>query len=415
MEISTSFLAPKYGEGCFADLPALISHCLTGTQSELPASAAQWGDLLQRYDNVVLVLLDAFGWRFFEQFAAHSPFLNAFVQHGKVLRWTSQFPSTTTAHITCLNTGLTPGQSALFEWQFYEPTLDAMIEPLTFAWAGDKAETMRQAGVNPATIYPIGHYPQQLLAAGVQPIIYQPREFMPTTYSGWMLRDLPTRGYATLPEGLSNLSYELAQPASSPRYFFFYAGNVDAIGHYYGPTSPHFNAEAATTLFALHTGLLEPLQRMARNTLLIFTADHGMVETNPRTAIYLNTDPAFAGIERFLRRDRQGNLLTPGGSARDVFLYINEGLVAEAQAFLAERLAGKAVVWTTQSLIEQGYFGPPPLAPNFMARVGDLVVLPAAGESVWWYEQDRFEQKFYGHHGGLTPQEMEIPLGLLRL
>ncbi len=414
MAIQSTFLSPQYGHGCFADLPALIHHCLTGSAVDLPA-AAQWGDLLQRYDNVVLVLVDAFGWRFFEQFAESSPFLNEFVQRGKVLRWTSQFPSTTTAHITCLNTGLTSGQSALFEWQFYEPTLDAMIEPLTFAWAGDKAETMRKAGVNPATIFPAAHYPQTLRAANVQPIIYQPREFMPTTYSQWMLRDLPTRGYFSLPEGLTNLSHELAQPAASPRYFFFYTGNVDTVGHYYGPTSPHFAAEASTTLFALQKALLEPMLRTARNTLLIFTADHGMVETDPRTAIYLNTDPAFAGIERFLRRDRHGKLLSPGGSARDVFLYINEGLVEEAQAFLSERLVDKAVVWTTQSLIEQGYFGPPPLADNFLARVGDLVVLPAAGESVWWYEKDRFDQKFYGHHGGLTAQEMEIPVGLLHL
>lgn len=414
MAIQSTFLSPQYGHGCFADLPALIHHCLTGSAVDLPA-AAQWDDLLQRYDNVVLVLVDAFGWRFFEQFAESSPFLNEFVQRGKVLRWTSQFPSTTTAHITCLNTGLTSGQSALFEWQFYEPTLDAMIEPLTFAWAGDKAETMRKAGVNPATIFPAAHYPQTLRAANVQPIIYQPREFMPTTYSQWMLRDLPTRGYFSLPEGLTNLSHELAQPAASPRYFFFYTGNVDTVGHYYGPTSPHFAAEASTTLFALQKALLEPMLRTARNTLLIFTADHGMVETDPRTAIYLNTDPAFAGIERFLRRDRHGKLLSPGGSARDVFLYINEGLVDEAQAFLSERLVDKAVVWTTQSLIEQGYFGPPPLADNFLARVGDLVVLPAAGESVWWYEKDRFDQKFYGHHGGLTAQEMEIPVGLLHL
>ena len=59
------------------------------------------------------------------------------------------------------------------------------------------------------------------------------------------------------------------------------------------------------------------------------------------------------------------------------------------------------------------YFGPGPVAEVFRRRVGNLVVLPYAGESVYWYEKDRFEQKHYGHHGGLTRAEMEIPLGLV--
>jgi hypothetical protein len=42
--------------------------------------------------------------------------------------------------------------------------------------------------------------------------------------------------------------------------------------------------------------------------------------------------------------------------------------------------------------------------------VGNLVVLAYRHESVWWYEKGKFEQHYYGHHGGLTPQEMEIPL-----
>jgi hypothetical protein len=29
---------------------------------------------------------------------------------------------------------------------------------------------------------------------------------------------------------------------------------------------------------------------------------------------------------------------------------------------------------------------------------------------VWWYEKGKYEQKFFGHHGGLTPQEMETIL-----
>ena len=78
--------------------------------------------------------------------------------------------------------------------------------------------------------------------------------------------------------------------------------------------------------------------------------------------------------------------------------------------FLAGRLAGRAVVYRTADLIAAGFFGAAPVSETFLGRVGNLVVLPYRGEAVWWYEKDRFEQKYFGHHGGLTPQEMEIPL-----
>ena len=37
-------------------------------------------------------------------------------------------------------------------------------------------------------------------------------------------------------------------------------------------------------------------------------------------------------------------------------------------------------------------------------------VLPHYGEAVFWHEPGRFVQDLRGQHGGLSPQEMEIPL-----
>ena len=62
----------------------------------------------------------------------------------------------------------------------------------------------------------------------------------------------------------------------------------------------------------------------------------------------------------------------------------------------------------TSELIEGGFFGPQPTA-TFLQRVGNLVVLPFKGESVYYFERDKFDNHFLGHHGGLTRDEMEIP------
>jgi hypothetical protein len=34
---------------------------------------------------------------------------------------------------------------------------------------------------------------------------------------------------------------------------------------------------------------------------------------------------------------------------------------------------------------------------------------------VYYYERDRFEKRYWGHHGGLTREEMEIPLMIAEL
>ena len=118
-------------------------------------------------------------------------------------------------------------------------------------------------------------------------------------------------------------------------------------------------------------------------------------------------------MERFLKQNKTGDLLVPAGSPRDMFLHIKDNLLDEAQSFLAKGLDGKAEVVKANWLMENGYFGPE-ISQFFRARAGNLVILPYHYESVWWYK-DRFVKHFYGNHGGLTPQEMEIPLVTLEV
>jgi hypothetical protein len=162
-------------------------------------------------------------------------------------------------------------------------------------------------------------------------------------------------------------------------------------------------------LLALERLLLPALERQKNRTLFLFTADHGQSETDPATTTYINRDPHFAGVEKFLRTDGAGRPIVPCGACRDFFLHVQPGRVDEAQAFLSARLQGKAEVQKVADLIDAGFFGPT-VSAKFRFRAGDLVILPFRGESVWWYEKDKFEQRYYGHHGGLTKQEMEIPL-----
>ena len=407
--LTNQCIKPRYDAACFSNIPSTLTYLLTarGTPG-LPVEVL--GGLPETYDTIIFLFIDAFGWRFFERYRDRYAVLERFSKDGVAAKLTSQFPSTTAAHVTCIHTGLSVGQSGIYEWQYYEPELDAIIAPLLFSPAGTRQrEVLKSAKVQPQNIYPSRTIHQDLQQQGVASYVFQHRDYATSTYTQAMCQGATVVPYKTLSEALVNLRCLMAQQESKA-YYHLYFDNIDTICHQYGPNSPHLEAEIDTLLTILERWFQRDLSGPIHNTLCMLTADHGQIEVDPRSTIYLNREPRFAGLQRYLKTNRAGALLVPAGSCRDLFLYIKDELLDEAHAFLAERLHGAADVWRAQELVDQGFFGPAPVSPVLLARLGNLVILPDPGQTVWWYVKDKFEQKSYGHHGGLTPQEMEIPL-----
>jgi hypothetical protein len=407
------FIAPAYGAGCFSDIPAFLRHTLTGAEPTAWRPPG-WERQPQHHERVVAIFIDAFGWRFFERFQDH-PLLQRFIHRGVVNRITSQFPSTTSAHVTTLYTGQPVGQHGVFEWFYYEPTVDRLIAPLLFSYAGDdERETLARDGVDGTRLLPNGALAADLAASGVKTVVFQPKEFVHSTYSTRMTGGARSVGYQTLAEGLTNITLAFMRQ-NSPLCCVLYYGAFDSVCHQYGPDTPQSDAELDAVLTLLERWLVRDMERRFPETLLMLFADHGQEAVKPETTLYLNRLPIFEQLRPLLRVNRRGQILAPGGSPRDFFLYGRDECVEEAQSLLAGALAGRADVVRADDLAHQGFFGPPPISNALADRMSSLVVLPYAGESVYWYERDRFVQKYHGHHGGLLRSEMEIPLLLTQL
>jgi len=390
MNLGDHFIKPRYDAGGFAGIPQRIrEHFASG-----------------QYDAVVLFLVDSLGWRFVERFQ-DAPFIQRLTRSGTVEKLTSQFPSTTAAHVTTVHTGQPVGEHGVFEWFYYEPLLDRVIAPLLFSFAGDTERDKLKSLVDAKRLYPTGTLYHALRNSGVESHVFGIRDYTPSTYSNVVMKGAKLDSFKTLSEALINLGI-LLEKQTKPTYVHLYFDKIDSLCHEYGPDAPQTEAEIETFLLIMEhyfTRIFTGRKRI----LFLMTADHGASEVDPKTTTFLNTDSRFAGVERFLKSNRSGELLVPAGSARDMFLYVKDDLLDEAQAFLASRLEGKAEVVKVSELMAEEYFGPT-ISPEFRGRVGNLVILSKRYESVWWYFKDKFEQKYYGHHGGLTPQEMEIAL-----
>jgi len=402
-------IRPLHDSYCFSRLPATVQRILTGSGDRaLPDDVL--GGLDRRYERVILFFVDGFGWRYFERIADQYPILRHFLDNGVVSKLTSMFPSTTAAHVTCIHTGLPPGQSGVYEWFQYQPEVDRIIAPLLFSFAGDKVrDRLAGSGLKPDDVFPSDTIYTALDQAGVKAHLFHAREIV----RGAPMRMLGARtqslAYKTLPELLTTLRLILEQ-REGPTYCLAYYDPIDGIGHDRGPGSDYVFAELDQFLTMLDRLLVRHLRD--RRILFILTADHGMVEVNPNTTVYLNvTMPDFRD---YLVTNQKGELLVPAGSPRDFFLHVKPERLGELRDRLSGQLQDRALVAETPALAAEGFFGPR-VSERFLARVGNLVVLPFAGQSVYYYERERFENRYWGHHGGLTREEMEIPLMLAEL
>lgn len=374
-----------HGRHCFDAVPALVQQSL-----------AEPGD-----SRIVLVWIDAFGWRFAERHADH-PWLQRVADTGTIEPWTSQFPSTTTAAYVTLHSTLPVAQHGIYEWFVYEPALDRMICPLMFSFAGDHERgTLAAGGVSAASLFP-GVTPliAGLTQRGVECHAFQSAAYTPGVATDLALGGASVHAFTDPVAGIAEVAGVLARPG--PLFAFVYLDSVDSIGHVAGPDAPEFDA----AIVALLDGL-ERLCRSHHDARLIVTADHGMTSIDPATTTYVNLE--WPQITDHLKRGANGGVLAPGGSARDLFLHVEDASIATVVAGLERIVGDSADVYLTDALLDDGVFGPEPSA-RLRDRIGNVLVLPRAGQSVWWYEQGRYEQRFRGHHGGASAHEMLIPL-----
>jgi len=402
------FVCPLYDTYGFARISATLERLLTGAGAA-PLPAAALAGLAARYETIVLIVVDGFGWRFFAPWAERHPLLRRFMADGVVSRLTTMFPSTTAAHVTALHTGLDPAASGVFEWFLYEPGVGRMVAPLLFSFAGDRArETLLAAGVDPGAIFPADTLYRRLAARGVATTVYQDHTYARSPATGALCAGAEVASFRTLPEALVRIAGQLAADLG-PTLHHLYIDTVDTIAHLYGPESPHVEAQIDSVLTAIERVLHPALADLGRPALLLLTADHGQIAIDPGRAHLV--DRLVPWLREATPTGADGRPLAPAGSSRDLFLHVRPERLDAVHAALGEALAGLAEVHRADDLVASGLFGPAP-SPALHARMADLVVLPFPGETVWW-DDPRFRIVFRGLHGGLSPEEAHTQIAAL--
>lgn len=355
--------------------------------SPIPLFAELAGTLRER-PRLVFVLVDGLGLSILEQHAAPEGFLREALARGGVLR--SVFPSATAAAITTLSTATWPSEHGVTGWWIREPSrsLDFVSLPYVHRGSGESLpEELR------AELFPI---PSWLPRATRPRRVIQPARISDSAYSRYARgEEGDFRGYADLEEAIGFVLEHTADP--TPGYTYLYLPEIDGTSHRYGPTSSEAGA-AVAEVEALLTRLAAELPPSAR---LVASADHGQIEV-PREARHALApdDPLRALL-----------VAPPSGEPRAPLFHVQEGRHEEFRGAFLERFGDRFHLLETAEVDRLRLLGPTPLHPRTRARLGDFMALAEGPDVIFAIsEDDTGLLEVRGQHGGLHPNEVQIPL-----
>lgn len=372
------WVLPRYDSvGLGAVLPGVLS-ALGVQPSEEVGSAVSPAVALPGADRAVVVLVDGLGERLLRRRAGHAPFLRSLIPAGRTLA--AGFPTTTATSMGSFGTGLPPGAHGLVGYEVRDPTTGQMVNELSW-----------ENGPVPEDWQPHRTQFERAVTGGIVTARIGPGFFEGSGLTRAALRGGAFRGAESLAERVDATLVATRAPRSLT---YLYWGDVDKVGHVHGCDSWQWGEELA----AVDAELDRLAHALPPNTLLVVTADHGMVDVPSENVLDVAFEPELAaGVERVAGEPRSPQVYAVAGAALDV------------RGRWSERLAGRGDVLTRAQAVGLGLFGP--VEERVLPRIGDLVVLMAPGFSVVDSRVHRPELiALRGVHGSLSADEVDVPL-----
>ena len=294
------------------------------------------------------------------------------------------FPSTTTAALTSLLTGVDPGQHGLVGYRVRIPGTNE---------APNQLKGWETHGLDPLTWQRAEPIFERESAAGRPCFVVSRGKFEGSGFTSAIMR-----GAAFVPAANSADGAQIAADlvARHPgALVYLYAPELDAIAHQRGWESDEW-ANALETVDAAARSLAGALPTDAG---ALVTADHGMVDVpRHRQLLLAEGDDLVDGVAVI------------GGEPRMLHLYAEPGR-ADAVLDGVARFGVRSILGHLARRGDRRRGCSGRSSPEVRERIGDVLV--AARSGVAYYDDrlaDKAPQRMVGQHGSLTDEERTVPL-----
>ncbi len=370
---------PDYSGNGFVNLVASLVEANGGAPRHALLQSLPVAEL-RAARNVVFVIVDGLG----------DNYLRSRGPHGHLARHrrgaiSAVFPSTTASAITTSFTGATPLEHGLTGWFTYFSEAACVGAPLPFQRRGEKASL----GIAPGRIF-VERSLFDTLA--VRSIVVSYRPIIDTLYNRHHCGSAERRAYDKLDEFVDE-TVRAVKSGTERKFVYAYWPEFDALAHRHGVASTEVRAH----FDALDAAFGELLARLAgSDALVVLSADHGFVDSPPEASVELPR--ALSAMLRF----------PLCGERRVAFCHVHDrkAFIEKAKAILQDR----SEVRPSQDLLDEGWFGPGRAHPHFAERIGDVALVMQGRGTVKDWVPGEPRHLHIGNHGGMSEDEMRIPL-----
>ncbi|MDR2647339.1 MAG: alkaline phosphatase family protein [Oscillospiraceae bacterium] len=346
------------------------------------ASLACLNEFLQNgtYRNVVLVVLDGMGINVLEEHLDQSSFLRGFC----VGELSSVVPSATAAAIPCIRSGLTPAETGHFGWSLWFEELNRTVA--LFNGEDMQTEECLPHGYNPANaLLPYPSITDAIRKTGAKAHVLH-----------HVLHNFGKRKY-NIGRSMTRRLRSRSRNFGKRSFTYCYCNQPDYTLHRTGTRGE----DVATVLRKIDKALARFAKKM-RRTALIVIADHGHLNLQKR--YFLEECPALTNTLRAF----------PDIEQRLLGCRVKQGREADFLRACADFFGDDVDVLPKQRTIELGLFGNTDTQktgqdyPQF-ERLPDFFLAGKPGITVD-YHGGASKNQLVSTHGGITPQEMLVPL-----
>ncbi len=336
--------------------------------------------------NILLIVLDGIGYNYLMQMLQGTLF-----EKRKINKITSVFPSTTAAAITTYLTGAAPQQHAATGWFMHLREIGAVCMPLRFMPRFGGAG-LEEDGYIVSDFLQAEPFTQGMDSKNFAII---PRNISGSQYSEFFFGNSQTSGYRTMTGFTRQVKKALKTKKRKKKFIYAYVPFFDTVSHELGNGSIE-----AYLQFREIEAAIRPIIRSAKDTTILITSDHGMIDADEKHTIFLSDHPRF----------RECLTQPLCGEPRCAFCYVHRAKTSQFISYYKKHFKKKADLISSEKLISENYFGLFNPHKELIHRIGDFALIAKKNYCFSDSLLGEEPRMLIGNHGGISEDEIFVPL-----